>query len=97
MFAGASAAIPDMALLSVNCVGADEATVRGQVRKHATDIELIKSLKSTQSIAKAGASSKGTRLSTGKSFNTTNRRFRAFLGVMLYGKGFPEFNRPAEI
>ena len=37
------------------------------------------------------------RHSSGKSFDTTNRRFRAFLGAMLYGKGFPEFNRPAEI
>jgi hypothetical protein len=71
----------------------DEAAVRAHVQGSMEVQRLVTHLKQIEARAKAGAASSGTRLSTGKAFQTHSRRFRAFLGAGLYGQGPARFNR----
>ena len=71
----------------------DEAAVRAHVRGSTEVLRFVSYLKQVGARAKAGAASSGTRLSTGKAFQTHPRRFRAYLGAELYGQGPARFNR----
>ena len=71
----------------------DEAAVRAHVQSSMEVQRLVTHLKQIEARAKAGEASSGTRLSTGKAFQTHSRRFRAFLGAGLYGQGPARFNR----
>ena len=70
----------------------DEPAIRAVVHQE-FPMALVDGLKRSGTKAKIGKSGYGTRISTGKRFDSTARRYRSYLGKSAYGSGPTNFNR----
>lgn len=70
----------------------DEPAIRAFVRLK-FPMALVDGLKASNTKAKIGKAGYGTRISTGKEFDSTARRYRAYLKKSAYGSGPTNFNR----